>query len=84
MTFITTFTVRPVRNGTYFPINMLRHDCCFPADQDSAVHVGMRARDYCRVRLACVHHKTGIYPDTPRWREHQWVVEQDSIKTKKL
>jgi hypothetical protein len=61
-----------------FPLDMLRHDCAYPADEDSvaAIMAGLRwaasrkrSRDLLRVRL--VSHRA---PTSERWRSYGWTV----------
>jgi hypothetical protein len=61
-----------------FPLDMLRHDCAYPADQESvaAIMAGLRwaasrkrSRETLRVRL--VSHRA---PTAERWRAFGWTV----------
>jgi len=61
-----------------FPLDMLRHDCAYPADQESvaAIMAGLRwaasrrrSREILLVRL--VSHRA---PTSQRWRSFGWTV----------
>jgi hypothetical protein len=61
-----------------FPLDMLRHDCAYPADQESvaAIMAGLRwaasrkrSRETLVVRL--VSHRA---PTAQRWRSFGWTV----------
>src|SRR5437867_11991169 len=61
-----------------FPLDMLRHDCAYPADQESvaAIMAGLRwaasrkrSRELLQVRL--VSHRA---PTPERWRSFGWIV----------
>jgi hypothetical protein len=61
-----------------FPLDMLRHDCAYPADEESvaAITAGLRwaatrkrARELLLVRL--VSHRA---PTVERWRAFGWTV----------
>ena len=61
-----------------FPLDMLRHDCAYPADQESvaAIMAGLRwaasrkrSRELLLVRL--VSHRA---PTSERWRSFGWTV----------
>jgi hypothetical protein len=61
-----------------FPLDMLRHDCAYPADQESvtAIMAGLRwaasrkrSRDMLQVRLV-----SDRAPTPERWRSFGWTV----------
>ena len=61
-----------------FPLDMLRHDCAYPADQQSvtAIMAGLRwaasrkrSRETLRVRLV-----SDRAPTSERWRSFGWTV----------
>ena len=61
-----------------FPLDMLRHDCAYPADQQSvtAIMAGLRwaasrkrSRETLRVRLV-----SDRAPTSERWRAFGWTV----------
>ncbi|MDP9275899.1 MAG: hypothetical protein M3O99_09950 [Chloroflexota bacterium] len=61
-----------------FPLDMLRHDCAYPADEESvaAIMAGLRwaasrkrSRETLRVRL--LSHRA---PTSDRWRSFGWTV----------
>ena len=61
-----------------FPLDMLRHDCAYPADQESvtAIMAGLRwaasrkrSRETLRVRLV-----SDRAPTSERWRSFGWTV----------
>src|SRR5437879_330543 len=63
-----------------FPLDMLRHDCAYPADQESvaAIMAGLRwaasrkrSRELLLVRL--VSHRA---PTSERWRSFGWTVTE--------
>lgn len=67
-----------------FPLDMLRHDCAYPADQESvaAIMAGLRwaasrkrSRALLLVRL--VSHRA---PTSERWRSFGWTVTASTTK----
>ena len=63
-----------------FPVDMLRYDCCFPDDQDSAAKI-MNSMSHSfspkrdgKIYLAAYHPK-GWQPTTARWSSFLWEVE---------
>lgn len=61
-----------------FPLDMLRHDCAYPADEESvtAIMAGLRwaasrkrSRETLRVRLV-----SNRPPTSERWRSYGWIV----------
>jgi hypothetical protein len=61
-----------------FPLDMLRHDCAYPADQESvaAIMAGLRwaasrkrSRELLVVRLV-----SNRAPTSERWRSFGWIV----------
>lgn len=59
-----------VRGEGVFPVDMLRHDSCWPARQDDVAPVITAQRDERSVTV------TGIQPPTEgRWRSFGWVVD---------
>ena len=70
-----------------FPLDMLRHDCAYPADHESvaAIMAGLRwaasrqrSRETLQVRL--VSHRA---PTAERWRAFGWTVTASSPESKK-
>ena len=70
-----------------FPLDMLRHDCAYPADQESvaAIMAGLRwaasrkrSRETLRVRL--VSHRA---PTSERWRTFGWTVTASRPESEK-
>ena len=85
MTYLTTFTVHPKRNGTFFPVDMLRREACFPVDQESCMRLGSRARDFWQVHLGLVHKGVGkTIPNIDQWRTMGWDVIRSSILSRRL
>ena len=78
---MTKFVVRRTGYGT-FPMDMLRYDCCWPADTTSALNVG-RIVETQGVRdeqpdITLLTWQTGITPD--RWASFGWtVVSQERV-----
>ena len=70
-----------------FPLDMLRHDCAYPADQESvsAITAGFRcaaarkrARDLIVVRLV-----SDREPTPERWRAFGWTVKATTPEDKR-
>ena len=70
-----------------FPLDMLRHDCAYPADQESvaAIMAGLRwaasrkrSRETLHVRL--VSHRA---PTSERWRTFGWTVTASRTEPEK-
>ena len=70
-----------------FPLDMLRHDCAYPADQESvaAIMAGLRwaasrkrSREVLVVRL--VSHRP---PTSERWRSFGWTVTAQRPESEK-
>ncbi len=70
------FTVEGVGD---FPLDMLRHDCAYPADQESvaAITKGLGWASARRSRVTLVVRLVSDRPPTAeRWRSYGWVVKE--------
>ena len=70
-----------------FPLDMLRHDCAYPADEESvaAIMAGLRwaasrkrSRELLQVRL--LSHRA---PTSERWRSFGWTVTVPQLEPEK-
>jgi hypothetical protein len=73
-----------VEGGGDFPLDMLRHDRAYPADQESvaAIMAGLRwaasrkrSRELLLVRLV-----SDRAPTSERWRSFGWIVRDSSVR----
>ena len=71
-----------------FPLDMLRYDSCFPADEDAAAAIGYSVHDRVKERLDIKLRKLHVGEDpllTPdRWSSFLWVINRRSIITEKI
>jgi hypothetical protein len=82
------FTVEGVRN---FPLDMLRHDHCWPASQDDVELIARtlerESRLPFRIRLATYRLATTDGPTVRRWESFGWrvvTVETQSTRVARL
>lgn len=81
---LVTFTVIG-RNP--FPMDMLRHDQCWPRDSNDAAEIHASIDDSCsnggdpwRVTLQGRYDNTKLYPTIDRWSSFGWSVDPSSIR----
>ena len=66
-----------VAGSGYFPADMLRYDCCYPADPGSVVRLGSSDHHEIR-RVTLISH---VHPPTEgRWKSFGWPVETQEVE----
>lgn len=68
-----------------FPVDMLRYDCCYPVDTDSAlaIVVGFRDSDYNEVRRVSLRMRVTTPREGPtaeRWLSFGWSIVPGSLR----
>ena len=70
------FRVQPTGKQTIFPVDMLRHDSCWPAGTTDAVRISETILSFAEERLAPIELTTSDQANvTPgRWQSFGWRV----------
>lgn len=80
-TWLVTFVVANSNALMEFPVDMLRRDQCFPADELSSQHIArtfVRLATPERVILCRVADSPEWQPDRDEWSAHGWPVESSA------
>ena len=72
---IRSFKVRQDESRLSFPLDMLRRDCCWPADSESAVTIALTLDRSIEPDETATVSLTGIQePNRERWTSFSWTV----------
>jgi hypothetical protein len=72
-----SLTFKVQGKGT-FPFDMLRYDCCYPADSQSASDLIVYDRDdRRRLRTITLRSQITVRPTEDRWRSFHWSVVKE-------
>ena len=67
------FSVEPIWPQTSFPLDMLRHDACWPRNSEDAAHIGLAGTPHEPARATI--NLTGLAsPTIGRWASFGWRV----------
>ena len=64
-----------VSGSGYFPIDMLRYDCAYPASSEAVSAMGSESRGERTVQRRTVELCSHHLPTIDRWRSFGWIVE---------
>lgn len=90
---IARFTV--IGQLVSFPVDMLRYDACYPADQESVTQIAdsldpqvrsehRAAGKFFKVRISMPVARKELGPTSARWSSFGWQIEPGSLRIDKL
>lgn len=71
-----------VRGSYPFPLDMLRYDSCFPADERDSNLLRTACTDYgvmTVIEITLATHRPDVSPSNDRWKSYGWEVTQEEL-----